>query len=125
MKDEVKFTSDILDAKGSDIFIAIQTIRYIENFFEIFSLLEDFPKYVIIALEPVHEELESFVVLQNIECDIVPHWVYNKKSILSFLNNLGYDLIDEFRTKVEMTVPFYHKATLNYFSGLVLERRYD
>jgi putative methyltransferase (TIGR04325 family) len=124
LKDEVKFTSDILDARGSDIFIAIQTIRCIENFFEIFSSLEDFPKYVIIAPEPVHEELGSFVVLQNLDVDIMPHWVYNKKSILSFFNNLGYELIDEFRTKIEMIVPFYRKATLNYFTGLVFKRGY-
>ena len=119
-EDRLSFTDDPSDADGADVLLSLGTIQYIDKptFLEVLSSLKSPPKHLLIGKLPLYEG-DPYVTLQNGGAHFVAQRVFNRKSFIQTLKDLGYELKDEWHDYSRSCyVPFHPELSVPMFTGL-------
>jgi putative methyltransferase (TIGR04325 family) len=121
----LNFTTDFQAAAGATVFLAAGSLHYVESppFAQALAGLHTRPKHLILNKLPLYNG-KPYVTLQNGKVAFHPLYVYNRADFVAALNNLGYDLIDEWAVPTRHgRIPFHPDVSFATYSGLYLRLR--
>lgn len=119
--DALSFHENIKEIKNIDIFIASGSIQYIEDFS--LKQLNNLPNHLLFARLPLNEKCKTFVTLQNGISSFNPQYVYNRLDFINSIKELGYELIDEWKSHYDKCIiPNFKEESCKYYSGLYFRK---
>jgi putative methyltransferase (TIGR04325 family) len=122
---QLNFTTDFQAGAGATVFLAAGSLHYVESppFPEALACLHAKPKHLILNKLPLYNG-KPYVTLQNGKVAFHPLYVYNRAAFVTALNNLGYDLIDEWVVPTRHgRIPFHAEVSFPTYTGLYLRLR--
>jgi putative methyltransferase (TIGR04325 family) len=120
----LEFTTDFAAADGSDLFLASGSLQYIDRpLHEDLRRLAARPKHLIVNQLPLHDSLD-FVTLQNIGTAYCPYRIFNRRTFVSALESIGYELIDAWSNRAKSCfIPTYSEHNVEHYSGAYFRLR--
>lgn len=117
-ENRLTFTVDRQQGDGADIFFASGSLQYLEDPVDVLlSRYQQRPKHVIINMLPVHQEREV-VTLQSIGTAFCPYKIFHHKKLVSGLESLGYQLVDQWdNAEKACEIPFYEAYSAKPYQG--------
>ena len=114
----LRFSPDVGDASGSDVFFAAGSLQYLNYTLEhALARMAQRPRFVLLNSVPVHPR-ESFFTVQNIGVACCPYRVIAERAFLDPLRAMGYRLEDRWEnTQRHCTVPFHPELSLDRYFG--------
>ncbi|MGJ0367745.1 hypothetical protein NG777_06530 [Aliarcobacter cryaerophilus] len=62
---------------------------------------------------------DTFVTIQNMGTTFSPQYVFNKNTFIQDMENIGYELIDEWRSLFDRCIiPFNRSISVSAYTGL-------
>jgi putative methyltransferase (TIGR04325 family) len=119
----VAFVNDIdeADVRSIDIFIAFDSLQYVESCDLLLPRLIERgirPRHILIDQLPLYEG-PRFVTLQNGGPVTYPQYVFNRQEYLNGIANLGYELVDSWDCHdFSCIVPFHPEKSVRAYTGL-------
>jgi len=119
----VVFVNDIdeIDAPAVDIFMASDSLQYVESSDLLLPRLIDRglrPRHVLIDHLPLYDG-PQFVTLQNGGLVRYPQCVFNRDAYLSRMTELGYELVNFWDCRdFSCNIPFHPEKSVRAYSGL-------
>lgn len=115
----LRFSTDLKDVLGHDVFHASGALQYIEKpFAQQLMELGARPKHLLLNKLPLHEGA-SFVTLQNTMHSYNPYAVFNRKTFIASVLALGYELRDSWLDlERSCRVPFHPAHQVPAYEGL-------
>ncbi len=120
---QLQFTSDYAEVEGFDILFASGVIQYLPMTIKDWLLpIQRKPRRIIFNTSAIHET-RSFFTLNSIGSAYCPYRVTSKPEFLAQLNDLGYQLIDSWKTpgKGALHLPLNEEWTIPEYSGFVFD----
>lgn len=115
---ELSFTTEFLEANGTDILFTSGTLQYIEkSLAELLIQLKKKPKYLLINHVPFYDG-KTFVTVQNIGYAYSPYKIQNKAEFIESIIALDYEYIDGCTWKRKCSIPFHFERLVREYSGL-------
>lgn len=119
---ELRFTANLADAEGADIFLASGSVQYVQNLSEQLIALTKLPQHLLINRTPLCEG-PSFITLQNGGLVAYPVQVSNREKFIQSLQSIGYEMVDYWQNHSEpVAIPFHPEFTTLCFSGLYMRQ---
>lgn len=120
----LEFTSEVLDARGCDVFFAGGSLQYVDE--ELPAMLKriggPLPRHVILNKMPVYEG-ESFVTVQSTGRAFHAYRIYNRDELVGGVTKLGYRLVDDWANREQhCEIPFTRGRDIDAYSGFYFER---
>lgn len=119
----LRFTDDLRQADGVDLFIASGSLHYFDKPLpELLTGIGRYPKYVLINRTPLTED-EDFAVIQDVGHIRVACMVYNRANLIASFRRLGYGVRGEWRAP-EYWIPVLDRPSSNVggYTGMWLEQ---
>lgn len=115
---DVHFVASLADAPPSDILIAAGALQYFETptLAATIATLPKRPRHAIVNVTPVYEG-PTFVTLQNIGTVYCPYRVFDRRELVSTMEELGYALVDAWQKPRPFRVPGHADKSFDAFSG--------
>ncbi|WP_127901153.1 methyltransferase, TIGR04325 family [Solirhodobacter olei] len=112
----LSFTSEM---KGeADIFLICGALQYLEpSLPALLSQLDLLPEHVFISRTPMQSGADTFYTVQNIGSDAVPYRIENEDAFIRSMTAIGYRLVDAWRDRRKMPIPFFHEGDVNGYLG--------
>ena len=123
--ERLHFTTDFRDADGATIFLASGSLQYVDGptLSEALGGLECLPKHLILNKLPLYAG-KPYVTLQNGRIAFHPLHVYNHDDFIASLDQLGYQLIDEWSVPTRPgRIPFHPEESFSTHTGMYLRLR--
>jgi len=124
----IAFINDIdeLDETRIDIFLASDSLQYIESHDLLLPRLIDKgirPRHILIDQLPLYGG-PRFVTLQNGGLVHYPQYVFNREEYLTVIANLGYELVDSWDChNFSCIVPFHPGRSVRAYTGLCFSEK--
>lgn len=120
----LEFTSEVLDAKGCDVFFAAGSLQYVDE--APAAMLQRIggrlPPHLILNKMPVYEG-ESFVTVQSTGRAFHAYRIYNRAELVGSLTQLGYKLVDDWSNREQhCEIPFTRGRDIDAYSGFYFQR---
>ena len=117
------FTTDFMDAEGSDILVTTGALQYLESTLpEMLQRLASKPKHVLINMVPMHPE-RNYFTLQNMGIAICPYRVVCVPEFVTSMLALGYEQIVHWKLPERyLKVPFEPSCTIECYHGFYFRR---
>jgi putative methyltransferase (TIGR04325 family) len=121
--DGLTFTSSLEGADGSDILLAAGSIQFVERpLADLLRELRNKPTHLLINKTPMRDG-EQFVTLQALGTSFCPYHIFNRKSFVSSIREIGYELIDSWdNAEVSCHIPLHPEHSVSAYSGLYFRR---
>jgi putative methyltransferase (TIGR04325 family) len=114
------FTDSITDIDNSDVFLASGSVQYLEDLAALLRAVRQRPRHLLINRLPLYDG-ERFVTLQNGGSVFYPQHVFNRQQFLGSIDELGYELVDDWEDHVDTcVVPFHPEQSIPSYRGLYL-----
>jgi putative methyltransferase (TIGR04325 family) len=120
--DALQFTTNFGDADGADIAIAAGVLQYVEapSFAARLAGLKHRPPHLLINKLPLRNG-PQFVTLQHGLVAFHPMYVFNRGEFIRSLEDLGYELRDEWANETHHgSISFHPERSFEFHSGLYL-----
>lgn len=112
------FISDFEDANGVDVFLSSGAIQYVKSLSLSLSRLAKKPKHILLARIPMQNASKTFVTIQNMGTSYSPQYVFNKNEFINNMNNIGYELVDEWNSLFDKCIiPFHRDKSCYFYTG--------
>jgi putative methyltransferase (TIGR04325 family) len=112
----LQFTTDYARLGEADILLASGVLQVLEDW-NGFLLAPNLPRHLLINRTPVGDQPNA-VTLHSIGVSFVPYHIFNRRSFVAKFNNLGYRLVDEWRTpELGCWIPDHASHSLDSYSG--------
>jgi putative methyltransferase (TIGR04325 family) len=120
----LRFTSDLGDAEGTDVFFSSGSLHYVqESIPALFSRMPKLLSHVIINRTPLRVQGPSFISIQASDGFGLPLLVRNRDQVEAEFASLGYQVVDRWRTpEKEMSFPLLPNHSVYAYSGMYLRR---
>jgi putative methyltransferase (TIGR04325 family) len=120
----LEFTSDVLDAKGCDVFFAAGSLQYVDE--DVAAMLVRIggrlPPHLILNKMPVYDG-ESFVTVQSTGRAFHAYRIYNRAELVGSIERLGYKLVDDWANREQhCEIPFTRGKDIDAYSGFYFTR---
>jgi putative methyltransferase (TIGR04325 family) len=119
----IRFTTNLAEASGSDVFIASGSLHYFEEpLHKILGSLEDFPKHVFINRTPCSSGPDLITVQDN-RSYLVPCKLHSRMALIAGMQALGYELQSAWPVyERRLLVPTYPEVSARTYSGFYFRR---
>ena len=109
------------DFKAS-IYLTSGTLQYMpETLSSLLGQLDYLPDHVIVNRVPVTPD-DSFWTIQNVGVNELPYKVSNREQFVQSVTELGYEMVDSWRTGRQLVVPFSNKQDADEYCGFYFRR---
>lgn len=113
----LSYTSNFMDAEGSEILITCGALQYVEaSLAGLVGRLTTKPKHILINRVPLYDG-ETYITLQNITTSVCPYKIQNKTEFIDSLQILGYELIDSWELERSCVIPFRQDLNVRSYHG--------
>jgi putative methyltransferase (TIGR04325 family) len=125
-EDRIRFTRDLQDASGSDVFLASGSLHYFDQSLpEVIGFLKDLPKHVIVNRTPMTTSKEIATV-QDGGDHLVACRVIHKADFIYKMGELGYSLADSWLVpELSVNIALYPEYSVSSYSGLYFRLDHD
>jgi putative methyltransferase (TIGR04325 family) len=120
----LQFTTDYARLAEADILLASGVLQILEDWNGFLRRSRSPPRHILINRTPVGDEPEA-ITLSATGVSFAPYRIFNRSSFIAALINLGYRLVDEWRTpEMGCIIPDHAPYSLDAFTGFyfVLDR---
>lgn len=120
----LRFTNQLEDCDGCDIFIASGALQYINTSLgSLLAGLRKRPGHVFINRTPVHQT-RGFYTLQDIGPVICPYQIFAEGDFVNSIQSAGYELRDRWSAaELTMRISFHPEDTVKSYSGFYFKLR--
>lgn len=121
----LRFTNDLEDADGADLFIASGSLHYFEQpLFERIAALEHRPRYILINRTPL-TDTTPVAAIQDAGSFLVACKLFNKRDLLHGFEAQGYEAVDDWAAEeLSLVIPGYPEFSVPRYSGIFLQLRH-
>lgn len=115
----LEFTSEVLDAKGCDVFFSAGALQYIDEApaAMVKRIGGRLPPHIILNKMPVYEG-ESFVTVQSTGRAFHAYRIYNRAELVNSFTAMGYKLVDDWSNREQhCEIPFTRGRDIDAYSG--------
>jgi putative methyltransferase (TIGR04325 family) len=118
-ENRLRFTRDLSEASGSDVFIASGSLHYFEQSLpEMIGSLQDSPKHVIVNRTPVTSS-KPVATVQDGGDSLIGCQLIQREELMNHMCRLGYLLADSWTVpELSIEIPFYPEYSVRSYSGL-------
>lgn len=120
----LQFTTDYTRLGEAEILLASGVLQVLEDWNGFLYRTPNLPRHLLINRTPVGDQPDA-VTLHSIGASFVPYHIFNRRSFVAEFNNLGYRLVDGWRTpELGCWIPGHPSHSLDSYSGFyfVLDR---
>jgi putative methyltransferase (TIGR04325 family) len=113
----LKFTTDYARLGEADILLASGVLQVLEDWNGFLHHASNLPRHLLINRTPVGDQPNA-VTLSSIGMAFVPYHIFNRQSFVAAFTELGYRLVDEWRTpESRCWIPKHASYCLDSYSG--------
>jgi putative methyltransferase (TIGR04325 family) len=120
----LQFSINAEDAEGADAFLAAGSLQYLPDGFLASTLgrLRKKPRHVFVHRTPLHEE-KTFITVQATAVKtsgpvFCPYTIAHRRKLIDAMAAIGYAVVDSWKTKRSLEVPFCPDCRLDFYSGI-------
>lgn len=118
----LRFTSILTELVHSDVLLAAGSLHYIADPIAELREQPSLPRHLLFNKVPAYE-LPAAVTLQNIGTSFCPNHLFNRNSFVQQFEELGYKLIDEWRSPdLSCRIPFFREHCIPAYSGFYFRK---
>lgn len=120
----IRFTPDVEDAAGADLFISSGALQYLPyRLPELLARLPRRPRHVMFNRTPLHPS-KRYYTLQNLGIAICPYLVDSAPALIDDMAELGYQVVDHWQLHERtLRIPFHDDAAIDCYHGYCFEYR--
>lgn len=117
------FTSDVLDAKGCDVFLAAGSLQYVdESLPAMLQRIGSLPRHLIVNKAPLYDG-PTFVTVQSTGRAFHPYRIDNRDEFVNGVLALGYRAVDDWQNREQhCEIPFTRGKDIDAYSGYYFTR---
>jgi putative methyltransferase (TIGR04325 family) len=120
----LSFVTDFVELDGADIFLAAGVLQFVEDPLKSLREAKRRPRHVLINTTPVHPHAPSTVTLHAFGTAFCGYHLFNRDTLLSELQALGYELVDEWKNPgKQCIIPGHPDHCIYDYSGFYLTQR--
>ena len=120
----LQFTTDYARLGEAEILLASGVLQVLEDWNGFLQRAPSLPRHILINRTPIGDQ-PSAVTLHMVGVSFIPYYIFNRRSFVDAFTNLGYRLVDEWRTpELGCWIPDHASHSLDSYSGFyfVLDR---
>jgi putative methyltransferase (TIGR04325 family) len=120
----LRFTADLADGDGADVFLANGSLQFIETpLAESLARYVRLPPHLLVNKLPAYDG-ETFVTLENTVHAFNPKRVVNRTDFVSSITGAGYELVDSWENPdMSMRLPLHRDRSVPAYSGFYFRAR--
>ena len=120
----LEFTSDVLDAKGCDVFFSAGALQYVDELLP--AMLRRIggalPQHLIVNKVPMYDG-ETFVTVQSTGRAFHAYRIFNRAQFVDGVLALGYRVVDDWQNREQhCEIPFTRGRDVDAYSGYYFTR---
>ena len=113
----LKFTTNYARLGEADILLASGVLQVLEDWNGFLHRAPNLPRHLLINRTPVGDQPNA-VTLSSIGTAFIPYRIFNRRSFVAAFTNIGYRLVDEWRTpESSCWIPNHASHSLDSYSG--------
>jgi len=120
----LQFTTDYARLGEAEILLASGVLQVLEDWNGFLHRAPNLPRHLLINRTPVGGQTNA-VTLHMVGVSFIPYHIFERRSFIAAFNNVGYRLVDEWRTPESACwIPDHASHSLDSYSGFyfVLDR---
>jgi putative methyltransferase (TIGR04325 family) len=119
----LRFTTALDEIAGADVLLAAGVLHFIENPLAALRTLPALPPHLLLNKVPAYGAPSAWT-LHNMGTAMCPYRLFNRDELVSAIEGLGYELIDEWKfPDVWCAIPFFPDNSIAAYSGFYFTRR--
>ena len=113
----LQFTTNYARLGEAEILLASGVLQVLEDWNGFLHCAPHLPRHLLINRTPVGDQPNA-VTLHSIGVSFIPYRIFNRRSFVAEFNNLGYRLVDDWRTpELGCWIPDHASHSLDCYSG--------
>ena len=113
----LSFTTSLEELEHADLLLVAGVLQFIEDPLAILKGFRTLPPHILFNKVPVYGVHTAFTV-HNFGSALCPYQLFNREDLLHCIQQLGYRLVDEWRTPFHgCRIPFFPEHSIAAYSG--------